>query len=168
MNSLFVKSEEFAKARNEAIKVVEQNHGPIVASMTSSILESLMSSVVIFELIESPFFRLVAVDLLSHLSANIVRLNVKAHGVSRETGTLALDIAKRLHSEVLRPLLSILAEEQMECDEKDGAPMGKALLDLTKIFSAVEAGAAAAEKPASVSFEELLNALKRGPQGAAS
>ncbi len=165
MNSLFVKNEEFAKARKEAIKAVEQEHGPVVASMTGSILESLLASAMVLELIENPLFRSMAIDLLSRVLANIVCLNVKAYGVSRETGIFALGIAKRLHSEVLKPLLSTLANEQVDQDEQSGALMGRALFGLMNTLSNAEAAAAVA-KQVNDPLEELLNVLKRGPQGA--
>jgi len=166
MNPLLVKSEEFAKGRKEAIKAVEQEHGPVVASMTDSILDSLLISALVLELIENPLFRFMSIDLLSRLSTSIVHLNIKAYGVSRETGTLALDIAKRLHSVVLNPLLSTLAGEQAEQDEQSGALLGRALFDLMNTLSNAEMAAAAAAKQANDPLEELLNVLKRGPRGA--
>ncbi len=150
--------ETFRKTRIEAINAVENEHGPVVAAMTNSIVEALMTSSFVLDLIENMLFRVMAVDLMARLSAMVVQLNVKAFGVSRETGTLALENAKRIHSEVLTPLLKELSSQRVQQDEEIGSPLGMALLDLMETLSAA---ARAPKKPASNPVDELLKSLKR-------
>lgn len=156
MNS--TQTETFRKARADAINAVENEHGPIVASMVNSIVEALITSSLVLDLIENPLFRIMAIDLMARLAGNVVTLNVKAFGVPRETGTLALENAKRIHSEVLTPLLKELSSQRVQQDEEIGSPLGTALLDLMETLSAA---AEASKKPAGPSIDELLKVLKK-------
>ena len=156
MNS--TQTETFRKARADAINAVENEHGPIVASMVNSIVEALITSSLVLDLIENPLFRIMAIDLMARLAGNVVTLNVKAFGVPRETGTLALESAKRIHSEVLTPLLKEFSSQRVQQDEEIGSPLGTALFDLMETLSAA---ARAPKKPANNPIDELLKSLKK-------
>lgn len=92
-------------ARNE-VQVVKQKlfdelrsgpDGHIMARLVEPIVNALMTTTLVLELIEHPLNKVMAAELFSRLTSEIVDLVVQANSADKETGRIALDHAIRMH-----------------------------------------------------------------------
>lgn len=111
--------ETFAKAKKAALDRVEASNGPVMRRMVGYILEALLTSTMVIDFVEPLLAKIAVLDLMARQSSTIVQMSVEVCGVSRETGSRALDIAKTIHTDELIPLMKTLVEEADDNDHND-------------------------------------------------